>query len=412
MKLSEELEFRGLINQTTLKNITRLDSEKFIFYFGVDPSSDSMTIGNLASLMVVRLFLQAGHQGILLLGGATGLIGDPDETKKRTALSRELIQSNVMSLEKQYLSILEGLDFEIVNNYDWFKGIGYLDFLREVGTHIPLRTMLNRDFVIRRTDDPKIGLNYAEFSYSLVQGYDFYHLNKTRKVNLQLCGSDQWGNSVAGVDLVRRISNNEVEIFSTPLVIDKKTGRKFGKSEEGAIWLSSRKTSVLKFYQFFINLDDQNIEYYLKIYTSLSVAEIKAILKAHNLDKSKRIAQKELAYQVTSLVHGNKNAQISRELTHYLTGESKIDNISETELDKLHQEIPVISTSVINLQEILLNSGLVKSKTEAQGLINSGAIYLNNLRIPDNDSANINLNRINIIRKGKAYKDSVIVIIK
>lgn len=408
--LVEDLIYHGLVNQTTLKNLEILNTQKFNFYLGVDPSSDSMTIGNLASLMLVSRFVQAGHKGYLLVGGATGLIGDPDGTKKRSLMDKSIIDLNVSSLKKQMHLIMGSDSIEILNNYDWLKDVGYLEFLREVGTHIPLRTMLNRDFVEKRVDDKNIGLTYAEFSYSLIQGYDFYYLNKTKQVNLQLCGADQWGNSIAGVDIIRRITGNEAHILSIPLVINKQTGRKFGKSEEGAIWLSADKTSVFQFYQFFINLDDQNIEYYLKIYTFLDQSKIESIMKQHQANFAKRIAQKELAYQVTKIVHGEDLAKRAIKMSEYLNYEKAISGISDMELLALSKELPSVKLSQSDLSVILVELKLAKSKTEANQLLSSGAIYINNQKVDSLDIDNLKKSKVNIIRRGKAYKDSALLL--
>ena len=276
MSLSEELSWRGFVNQTTIDDITELDSQPRTFYFGVDPSADSMTIGNLAAAMMVRHFIKHGHKAILLVGGATGLIGDPDGKKdERNLKTIEEINRNKAAIAQQYQQLFAGNDFQIVDNYDWFKNISYLDFLRDIGKHTSMTQMLDRDFVKKRIGEGGSGISYAEFSYSLIQGYDFLHLYRTYGVTLQLCGADQWGNSLAGASLVRKLESSEVDVFSTPLVINKTTGKKFGKSEDGAVWLDSNKTSVYKFYQFWLNLDDLGVIDYLKIYTDSNVCLLK-----------------------------------------------------------------------------------------------------------------------------------------
>ncbi len=266
MTLSEELTWRGFVNQTTYKDIAALDGDSISFYFGVDPSASSMTIGNLASAMMVRHFIDHGHKAILLVGGATGMIGDPDGKKQeRDLLTLEQIGHNKDAIAGQYRQVFAGQDFEIVDNYDWFKDMGYLNFLREVGKHVPMRQMLARDFVSSRLGEDGAGISYAEFSYSLIQGYDYLHLHREKGVNLQLCGADQWGNCIAGVDLIRRITGDEAHIWSAPLIVNKTTGVKFGKSEEGAVWLDPTQTTPTQFYQFWINCDDAGVEDYLKI---------------------------------------------------------------------------------------------------------------------------------------------------
>src|SRR5664279_2286834 len=231
MTLSEELTWRGFKNQMTYADITELDGNPISFYFGVDPSADSMTIGNLAAAMMVRHFIDAGHKAYLLVGGATGIIGgDPDGKKSARDLKTiDEIAKNKAGIAAQYNTIFAGKDFTIVDNYDWFKDINFIDFLRDIGNNVPISQMLGRDFVQARLGDGGTGISYAEFSYSLIQGYDFVHLFREYGVTLQVCGADQWGNSLAGVDLIRRLEGQESHVYSTPLTINKSTGVKFGK---------------------------------------------------------------------------------------------------------------------------------------------------------------------------------------
>jgi len=257
MSLSEELQWRGFVNQTTFPDITDLDKESLTFYFGVDPSADSMQIGNFAAAMMVRHFINAGHKAILLVGGATGMIGDPDGKKdERNLKALDEIAHNKAGIAAQYRQVFADKDFTLVDNYDWFKNMNYLDFLREVGKNVPMSMMLGREFIQSRLGEGGEGISYAEFSYSLIQGYDFLHLYRTYGATLQLAGADQWGNSIAGVDLIRRVEGVESHIFTIPLIMNKATGKKFGKTEDGAIWLDPKKTSVYKFYQFWLNSDD------------------------------------------------------------------------------------------------------------------------------------------------------------
>ena len=229
MTLSEELGWRGFVDQTTYKDITDLDVRPVPFYWGVDPSSESMTIGNLAIAMMIRHFISHGYHAVLLVGGATGLIGDPDgKSGERELISAALIKRNKASIVSEYKRIFAGQRFEVVDNYDWFKEIGYLAFLREVGKHVPMRQMLGREFIQTRLSENGSGISYAEFSYSLIQGYDFLHLYRDKKVVLQVCGADQWGNSIAGVELIRRIEGAEAHVWSAPLVVKASTGVKFG----------------------------------------------------------------------------------------------------------------------------------------------------------------------------------------
>ena len=413
MSLSEELKWRGFINQTTFKDIQEIDKKKQILYLGLDPSADSLTIGNLASLIMVDHFRKSGHKVYLLIGGATGLIGDPDGVSKK----RELKDKAKINLYKQSINIqlnkLFNNQVTIVDNYDWFKEIKFVDFLRDVGYFIPLRTMLSREFVQSRINQENDGISYGEFSYSLIQGYDFFYLNQKYGVNLQLAGADQWGNAIAGVDLVRRLNQNEVNVLTMPLVINKTTGIKFGKSEEGAIWIDQKKTSITKFYQFWINIDDQNVIDYLKIYTYLTKEEINQLEKEHNKEPSLRIAQKKLASEITSYVHGGKSTLIAQNVTDYLTSRKDISLISEDELSELKKEVGSIQiTNIIETSEVLINLGFAKSKSEARKLLQDGGIYLNNLRFNQEqiDPSKLSSKYV-LIRKGKSFKDSALIYI-
>jgi tyrosyl-tRNA synthetase len=384
MKLSEELQWRGFANQTTYKDFEILDGEPLTFYWGVDPSSDSMTIGNLAAGMMAKLFMKHGHKAILLVGGATGMIGDPDgKATERDLLTLEQIEINKKSISAQYDRVFAGQEFKVVDNYDWFKDVNYLDFLRDIGKHVPMRQMLGRDFVQSRLSEDGAGISYAEFSYSLIQGYDFVHLYKEHGVTLQLCGADQWGNSIAGVDLIRRLTGGEAHVWSTPLVINKATGKKFGKTEDGAVWLDENKTSVYKFYQFWINADDEGVEDYLKIYTTLDKPTIEDIMSAHNEAKANRLAQKHLAYEVTKIVHGEVRAKSVQVLSETLFGGSDYLMLTEADFRELQTELETVQASAdAELSEVLVDAGLASSKGEARRFLMSNAVYINGSQIP------------------------------
>jgi tyrosyl-tRNA synthetase len=412
MTLSEELQWRGFVNQTTFKDIKTLDGEPISFYFGVDPSAASMTIGNLAAAMMVRHFIEHGHKGFLLLGGATGLIGDPDgKAEERTLKSEEEVATNKAGIAEQYRRVFAGKPFEIVDNYDWFKGMGYLEFLRDVGKHVPMRQMLSREFVQSRLGEEGAGISYAEFSYVLIQGYDFLHLNREKGVTLQVCGSDQWGNSIAGVDLIRRITGNEAHVWSTPLVINKATGKKFGKSEDGAVWLDTKLTSPTQFYQFWINCDDDGVEDYAKIYTLLGRDELESIMAKHRENPKERLAQTRLAQEVTKLVHGEEQMRIAEAVTAFLTGKSPIVEADEASLAAIRQEIPSIKASVgDDLLEVLVTTDLAGSKSEARRLLQGNAISVNGQKVAKEslEEDDFQHGRL-LIRKGKAFKDSALV---
>lgn len=397
MKLSEELKWRGFYNQTTYQDISILDKEPITFYWGVDPSSDSMTIGNLASAMMVRCFIKHGHKVVLLVGGATGMIGDPDgKSNERNLKTIDEISNNKQAIIEQFHKLFSEFNYVIVDNYDWFKDFNYLNFLRDVGRYVPLNQMLGRDFVQKRLDSDGHGISYAEFSYALIQAYDFVHLSRKYGVSLQLCGGDQWGNSIAGVDLVRRLDSKEVHIYSTPLIINKSTGVKFGKSEGGAIWLSPDKTSIYKFYQFWLNVDDDGSIDYLKIYTDLSKEKIDEIKQKTEANPSMRIAQKTLAHEITSLVHGVDRAKSVERVTDVLFGKEDFTTLSNDDIDQLSKEIPVVNIGV-SIIDALVQSGLSVSNSDAKRLIQNGALSINGIKI----SENIITKQSCLIKKGK-----------
>jgi len=397
MKLSQELTWRGFVNQTTYDNLSALDGEPISFYWGVDPSSDSMTIGNFAAAMMVRHFIDHGHKAYLLVGGATGMIGDPDgKADERNLKTLDEIAKNKAGIAAQYKNIFAGKDFTIVDNYDWFKDMNYLDFLRKVGKHVPMSQMLGREFIQSRLGNEGSGISYAEFSYSLIQGYDFVHLSREYGVTLQLCGADQWGNSITGVDLIRRMDGNIAHVYSTPLIINKTTGVKFGKSEGGAIWLDDKKTSVYKFYQFWLNVDDAGVIDYAKIYTLLNQQQIEDLAAKTAENPALRLAQKTLAREVTTLVHGQERTESVERVTDVLFGKASFDSLQPSDLDELAVEIPTVGLGK-TVVDILTESGVSSSNGESRRLISGGAISINGIKI----NADQTLNSIALIKKGK-----------
>jgi len=411
MTLSEELAWRGFVNQTTYKDITVLDGEPITFYWGVDPSADSMTVGNFAMAMMVRHFIDHGHKAILLVGGATGMIGDPDGKKEERDLKPlEEIEHNKQSIIAEYQRTFAGKDFEVVDNYDWFKGMGYLEFLRDVGKHVPMRQMLNREFVQSRLSDDGAGISYAEFSYTLIQGYDFLHLHREKGVSLQVAGGDQWGNSIAGVELIRRVTGDEAHIWTGPIVVNKTTGVKFGKSEAGAIWLDPAKTTPTQFYQFWMNCDDVGVEDYLKIYTLGTKEEIEDTMAQHRADPKARLAQRRLAMAVTTLVHGIEKAALVDDVNAYLTGVD-IAHADDATLVALRQEIPSVHAAQDgSIIDVLVASGLASSNTEARRLLKDNAISVNGQKVQrETFQADDFHNGRLMLRRGKAYKDSALV---
>ena len=397
MTLSEELNWRGFVNQSTYPDMTAIDGDPITFYWGVDPSSDSMHIGQLAMAMMIRHFIAHGHKAILLVGGATGMIGDPDgKDSERDLKSVEEIDRNKEAIAAQYRSLFAGLEFETVDNYDWFKDINYLHFLREIGKHFSLTQLLDRDFIKTRIGEGGAGISYAEFSYSLIQGYDFLHLYREKAVTLQIAGADQWGNSISGVQLVRKIEGAEAHIWTAPLVINKQTGKKFGKSEGGAVWLDPAKTSPYTFYQFWLNVDDVGAIGYLKLYTLLSQEEIADIQARSEADPGARIAQKTLAYEVTTIAHGVAPTESVERVTQVLFGMSDITSLSEADLDLLATEIPT-STPNQTIAEILVSTNIATSNGEARRLIEQNAIRVNGAKIVEDRE----LTGVNLIKKGK-----------
>lgn len=411
MKLSEDLAWRGLIKDKTFSDNGWLDEPK-TFYFGIDASSDSLTIGNLAALMLARRLIDGGWKAILLVGGATSLIGDPGgKDEERPLLPREEVVKNVALIKEQIARVLAGEGFTQADNYDWFKDVRYLDFLRDVGKHFSMTELMQRDFVDARMGSEGSGISYAEFSYSLIQGYDYLQLYKQHKAVLQIGASDQWGNMLSGVALIRKKENAEVHAMSMPLVINKATGKKFGKTEEGAIWLDTAKTTPTQFYQFWINVGDDAVEDYLKIYTTLSKDDIGQVMANHKKEPSKREAQTKLAKEVTKLVHGDSPSGAATSVTKYLTSQASIADASNAELDGIHKEIPSIKVKAGSpVIEALVESTLASSNSDARRLIESGAVYVNGEKLSGAhlDAALFKNKRL-ILRRGKAYKDSALV---
>lgn len=395
MTLAEELSWRGFVNQTTFLDLNDVNEPRTL-YWGVDPSADSMTIGNLAAAMMVRHFIDHGYKAILLIGGATGMVGDPDgKRQERMLLSLDTIAKNKAAIAEQYQTVFNDQAFEIVDNYDWFKNMNYLDFLRTVGKNMSMTQMLDREFVQSRIGEGGGGISYAEFSYSLIQGYDFLHLFREKGATLQVCGADQWGNSITGVSLIRKLEGGDAHVYSTPLIVNKTTGVKFGKSENGAIWLDPHKTSPFRFYQFWLNVDDAGVIDYLKIYTLLSqdaVEEIESIAKEN---PGSRHAQRMLASHVTTIVHGSVKAQQIEAITDMLFGTVPFESLVPGDIDVLATEIPTVSPG--GLIDVLVTSEVATSNGEARRLIASGAISVNGEKVREDAQ----LTSTSLIKKGK-----------
>ncbi|MBR2709565.1 tyrosine--tRNA ligase [Candidatus Saccharibacteria bacterium] len=404
MKLSEELIYRGFMAQTTIESPEELDTrESKKFYFGADPSADSLTIGNLAALMMCACFARHGYKPYLLVGGATGQIGDPKENGERDLKSLSEIEHNKKCIGEQIARIIPADNVTMLDNYDWFAEIKFLDFLREVGKAFSMTQLLDRQFVEKRIGAGGSGISYAEFSYTLIQGYDFLHLYRKYGVDLQLCGADQYGNAASGIHLIRRLEDAEADVWSTPLVIDPVTGRKFGKSEGNAIWLagtdngSGNYTSVYDFYQFWLNQPDTAVEYLIKIYTVLSKEEIEEILARHNEHPEERIAQRALARGTTEVVHGKEATEAIENLAKILFDRATdFTSFTADEISEFSSYLPV-SERGLTLVDILVSTGLAESKKKAREYITGGAVSVNGVKVRED----VAVEQTAIVKKGK-----------
>lgn len=379
MTLSEELLWRGFVNQSTFSDIAELDTKQWTFYHGFDASADSQQIGNLAAMMFDKVFMRHGHKAILLAGGATSLIGDPGgKDKERQLQNEEIINANVKAAEIQLKKIFGNSEFKLVNNIEWTSELKVLDFLRDIGKYFSMTTLIQRDYIAQRIGEGGAGISYTEFSYTLLQGMDFLHLYDTYGCNLQLGGADQWGNCLSGVDLIRKARGAEVHTLTLQLVINKATGNKFGKSEDGAVWLDETKTSPFQFYQFWINIDDAGIEYYLKIYTELDKATIDDAMDIQAEQPGSRYAQKLLAQEVTKIVHGNERAESVSRVTDVLFGNGDYSKLSQKDFVVLAGELPNVTASTdTTLVDILVNTNLASSNNEARRFLSDNAVYIN-----------------------------------
>jgi len=411
MTLSQELEWRGFINQTTFSNLTDLDSKQWTFYHGFDASAPSQQVGNLAGMMFDKVFMRHGNKAIILAGGATSLVGDPGgKDSERQLQDEHTIADNVARAEEQLKRVYQGYEFTMVNNLDWTKDMKVLDFLRDIGKHFSMTQLVQRDYIASRLGEGGAGISYTEFSYTLLQGMDFLYLYDTMGATLQLGGADQWGNCLSGVELIRRARGAEAHVMTLPLVINRATGKKFGKSEEGAVWLDPERTSPYKFYQFWLNAEDDSVEYYLKVFTELDKPKIEQVMHDFNVDRTSRIAQKTLAFEVTKLVHGEEQAHKQVSIAEAVV-EQQPGRLSDAEYATLKEEMPNAGASAGHeIAELLIQTGLAGSKTEARRLIIENAISLNGQKsqkehLEEGDFQNHRL----FIRRGKAFKDSALI---
>ena len=410
MHIFDELKERGLIFQTTDEEALRhaLEEGQVSYYTGYDPTADSLHLGHLVAILTSRRLQLAGHKPYALVGGATGLIGDPSfKDDERSLQTKETVEGWVKSIQGQLAGLL---DFEngqnkaeMVNNYDWFSDISFIDFLRDVGKYFTVNYMMSKESVKKRIET---GISYTEFAYQIMQGYDFFILNQKYGVTLQIGGSDQWGNMTAGTELLRRKADKTGHVITVPLITDA-TGKKFGKSEGNAVWLNADKTSPYEMYQFWMNVMDDDAVRFLKIFTFLSLDEIETIRQQFEAAPHERLAQKILAREVVSLVHGEKAYQEALNITEQLFA-GNIKNLSVKELKQGLRGVPnyqVKEEDSLNIVDLLVVAGVVNSKRQAREDVQNGAIYLNGDRIQDLDYALSDTdkleNELTVIRRGK-----------
>ena len=399
MTLVEELKWRGLIKDISSPELEeKLNKGGLTFYIGTDPTADSLHVGHLSSFLISKRLKEAGHHPILLVGGGTGMIGDPRPTTERAMSSKEEVSKNFESLKAQVERIF---GFEVVNNNDWYKDINVIDFLRDYGKYFNINYMLDKDIIRRRLDS---GITYTEFSYMILQELDFKYLHEHKNVDLQCAGSDQWGNITAGIDLIRKSTGEEVYGFTMPLVTDSQ-GKKFGKSEGNALWLDKEKTSSYKLYQFFTNVEDSMVIDYLKIYTFLSKEEIETLEKSNQEHPELREAHKALAREIITFLHGKEEYERAVNLADHLFN-NKFSDLSKKDIEDLFgsEQIKEVEGNQ-TVADLVVNIGAASSKREAREFINNSAISINGEKVTDmnqivEDSMFIE-NAYMIVKRGK-----------
>lgn len=411
MSIIQDLQSRGLIAQTTDAEAldALLNEQKIALYCGFDPTADSLHIGHLLPVLALRRFQLAGHTPVALVGGATGMIGDPSfKAAERSLNTLETVQQWVQSIRGQLEPFLsfEGDNAAIMaNNYDWFGGMGCLDFLRDIGKHFSVNAMLAKESVKQRIERDDVGISFTEFAYALLQGYDFAELNKRHGVMLQIGGSDQWGNITWGIDATRRLNQQSVFGLTLPLVT-KSDGTKFGKTEGGAVWLNAKKTSPYQFYQFWLKVADADVYKFLKYFTFLSVEEIDAIEAADQASGTKPEAQRILAEEMTRLIHGEAALEAAQRISASLFAEDQ-SNLTETDFEQLALDgLPAFEVSgELNIVQALVQSGLAKSNNEARGFVSQGAAVVNGAKVGSDAyvlaDADKRFGKYTIVRRGK-----------
>ncbi|MGN1352997.1 MAG: tyrosine--tRNA ligase [Bacilli bacterium] len=399
MTLFEDLKWRGLIKDITSPELEeKLNKGGMTFYIGTDPTADSMHIGHLSSFLITKRLKDAGHHPILLVGGGTGLIGDPKATCERDRTPREVIEKNYLGLRKQVEDIF---GFEVVNNLDWYQDINMIDFLRDYGKYFSINYMLDKDTVRKRLES---GISFTEFSYMILQAIDFLHLHQTKGVDLQVAGSDQWGNITAGVDLIKKATGDTVYAFTMPLVTDSR-GVKFGKSEGNALWLDKNKTSSYELYQFLVNVEDSMVIDYLKIYTFLSKEEIEKYAEVNQNEPHLRLAHKKLAEEIITFLHGHEEYEKAVHISESLF-KGNIKELSKDELIDASKNMDSYTLDTdMNLVDLLVNANITSSKREAREFITNNSISINGEKVNDLEfivtKENALYQEFTIIRKGK-----------
>ncbi|MGM9876236.1 MAG: tyrosine--tRNA ligase [Bacilli bacterium] len=396
MNLYEDLLWRGLIKDVAGDNLKEiLNGEPITFYWGTDPTADSLHIGHYSSLVTAKRLMKAGHHPILLCGGATGRIGDPRPTAEREILDYQTIENNIKGIKNQIDKLFEG-KAEIVDNYTWTKDYTFLEFLRDIGKYINVNYMINKDIISRRLET---GITYAEFSYMLLQGYDFLHLYETKNCIMQVEGSDQWGNITTGIELIKKKLGKEAYAFTMPLILDA-NGNKFGKSEGNALWLDKEKTSPYEIYQYLINADDSKVLEYLKVFTFLAKEEIEDIMKKHEEKPELRIAQKTLAFEVVKDIHSKEDAETAVKISESLfTG--NIKDLTDNEIELAFKGIPTFNTNEDIILNVLVDNKIATSRREVREFLTNNAITLDGIIINDENYQIKNTRKYHIIRKGK-----------
>jgi tyrosyl-tRNA synthetase len=379
MSLSNELKNRGFIHQCSAEVAEVLDGPKRTIYHGVDPSADSIHAGNFAAWMLLRHLVKAGHKVILLVGGGTGMIGDPKPDVERPLTPPAVVAERVEKLGMQARRLL-GDEVIFVNNHDWLGELKLIDFLRDIGKHFTVNELIKKDAIATRLNSDN-GISYTEFAYPLLQGYDYLELFRKYGCDVQVGGSDQWGNIIAGVELVRKKEQKTVYAVTIPLIIDKSTGKKFGKSEGNAVWLDAEKTSPFTFYQFWLNVGDENVIDYLKIFTLLSLDEIAEIETEMKNNPGAREAQRKLAQEITATIHGKETAITVANVSDVIFGNRALHEMTSGEREILVRNAPTtkVATGAV-IVDVLVETGLATSKREARTFVESGAVSVNAIK--------------------------------